>query len=191
MSPRCFFSLIRRSRADALGFVGVRCLTGLSARATSSASRVATSSRFRSCDRCLSLESRIVPDESMRDRSAACTFCFWRGPSARDDVTFHSSTAFVEERLACCPPGPPEGMNVKDSSSFGMVTFRLTRMSTPEPYAASSSSSWSGDVTGSLHTPRLQTYAVGRPSTRTRPANKGTLPASRSGWPTRVMEFGR
>ena len=76
--------------------------------------------------------------ESMRDFSAAWTFCFCRGPRALDDATFHSSTALVDDRFACWPPGPPDGKNVKFSSSFGMVTFRLTRMSTVEPYAASS-----------------------------------------------------
>lgn len=191
ISPRCFFSRMRRSRADAEGFVGVLCLTGRSARATRSDSLLATSSRLRSCDRCRSLDNRMLPAESMRERNAVWTFCFCRGPRARDAAMFHSRTAFVEERFACCPPGPPEGTNVKDSSSAGIVTLRLTRISTTEPYAASSSRSSSAEVTGSRHTPRLQTYAVGRPSTSSRPSNRGTLSATSRGSPTSVMEFGR
>jgi hypothetical protein len=129
ISDRRLLSARRRSLDARVGAVARRAFGGLRASATSRARRSTTSSRLRSCERYRSLERRSVPDESIRVRNAARTLLRCRGPSAREFATFQASSTRVAALFACCPPGPPDVLKDRRSSSPGIVSDRLTRTS--------------------------------------------------------------
>ena len=127
------FASIRRRRAARLGFVALRLGgSGRKASLSCSPSRCLAIWRFRHCERVSSTVTNItelLPTLS-RSRRLLST------PNAREAATSKRSSARVEDRLACCPPGPPAGENVHCSSSAGIeIVSLILKSSMAEPYS--------------------------------------------------------
>ncbi len=127
-----FFSSTRRRRAARLGFVARRRGgSGFKASRIRSASRCLAIWRFLHWDRVSSTITVTVPWAARRDRIR----CRSASSKAREATTSKRSSARVDDRLACWPPGPPVGEKVQPSSPAGIVMVsEIFRSSTIQPY---------------------------------------------------------
>jgi hypothetical protein len=129
---RAFFSSARRRRAARLGFVARRFGgSGFRTSRIRSASRWRAIWRFRHWDRVSSTMTMTVPSVANRARTRSRV----SSSKARDSPTSNRNSTRVDDRLACCPPGPPVVEKVQRSSPAGIVIVsEIFRSSTIQPY---------------------------------------------------------
>src|ERR671919_2516345 len=123
VSPRRFFSAMRRSRAARVGAVGTRRRGTASAARSFSRSRSVASSRLRSWLRSSCATARSTAPA----RASTRRFC--TSESASDASTSNSASTLVDDFWACCPPGPLERETLISISETGTETERVTGIS--------------------------------------------------------------
>ena len=122
MSPRRFFSAMRRSLAPFDGRVGRRLRAGGAiASATSPASLRSAAVRLRSCDRCSDAVTVRTPSTRRPDRRCKARS---RRVGERTGEPARSQDSSTRESvvLTDCPPGPLDRENRQRSSPSGITT---------------------------------------------------------------------
>jgi len=118
------FCSSRRRFEPGVGRVFRRFLRGWRAARTRSARRRSASSRFRSCERSSSTTTRIDGPNASRSRRRCVS------DNAAESTMLQFSSTLVAALFACCPPGPPEEVNLSRSSASGMTSDSLISMLT-------------------------------------------------------------
>lgn len=126
ISPRRFFSAIRRSFAARDGRVGRRWRGGGAiASATRATSRASAACRFRNCDRCSDAVTVRTPS-TRRPARRADARSRWTGERAVDSANRHDNSTRVSDVFTDWPPGPLDRENRQESSAAGMTTRPAT-----------------------------------------------------------------
>jgi len=116
----------RRRRAPAVVAVGNRTTASRKASRSISSSRRRAMARLRHCERVSAADTVTMPPAA-RGPSRASSRLRTSSPNAVLAAASHDNSTRVADRLACCPPGPPEVSKRHCSSSGGMANHSPTR----------------------------------------------------------------